>query len=149
MRIRRISHSSLVRTLVTLVTSACIGGNGTGLIGVSGEGGGSSNGAAPVLSFFAQPGTANVSQTFLVQVAASDSLGSLQAGFTGVVRLTLTSNSTGAGLHGVTAVRASDGIATFTGLSVDEAETYTLQASTTGAAPVTSSTFVITTPTTP
>ena len=149
MRIHRITHSSVVRTLVTLVTSACIGGNGTGLTGVIGDGGGASNGAAPVLSFFAQPGTANVSQTFLVQVAASDSLGSLQTGFTGVVRLRLTSNSTGAGLHGVTAVRASDGIATFTGLSVDKAGTYTLEATTTGAAAATSSSFVITTPTTP
>lgn len=153
MHLRRITHSSFVRTLVTLVTSACIGGAGSGLIGVNsdGDGGGTSNGgAAPVLSFFAQPGTANVGQTLsLVQVAASDSLGNVDTTFAGVIRVTLGSNSTGAGLHGTTAVRASNGVATFGNLAVDEAGTYTLRASANGAASVTSGAFIITTITTP
>ena len=154
MHIRRITHSSVVRTLVTLVTSACIGGNGSGLIGVNtdgdGNGNGTATGAVPVLSFFAQPGSANVGQRLpIVQVAASDSLGNVDTTFTGVIRVALASNSTGAGLHGVTAVRASDGVATFSNLAVDEAGTYTLRASANGAGSVTSSEFVITTITTP
>lgn len=150
MRAKRITHSSIVRTLVTLVTSACIGGTGSGLIGVNQDGGATSNGAAPVLSFFSQPGTANVSQVLpIVQVAASDSVGNVDTNFTGVIRLTLGSNSTGAGLHGNTAVRATNGIATFDDLAIDAAGTYTLRASTNGAAPVTSGAFVVTTVTGP
>lgn len=140
------THSSLARTLVTLVTSACIGGTGSGMIGVNTNGGGATTGVAPVLSFFAQPGSANVGQTLpAVQVAASDSLGNVDTTFTGVVTVALASNATGAGLHGNTAVRASNGVATFTNLSVDAAGTYTLRASASGAASVTSGAFVVTT----
>lgn len=150
MRIRRLTHSSVSRTLVTLVTSACIGGTGSGVLGVFGDTGGTSNGAAPVLSFFAPPGNGTVSQVLsIVQVAASDSLGSVDTTFTGIVRITLTSNATGAGLSGTTAVRANAGIATFTNLSIDKAGTYTLQASATGAAPITSNSFVVSNPATP
>ena len=150
MRIRLITHSSVARTLVTLVTSACIGGTGSGVVGVFGDGGGVSNRAAPVLSFFAQPGNGTVSQVLsIVQVAASDSLGSVDTTFTGIVSIALGSNATGAGLSGTTAVRANDGIATFTNLSIDKAGTYTLRASATGAGTITSSSFSITTGATP
>lgn len=150
MFMKRIAHSSVVRTLVTLVTSACIGGTGSGLIGVNQDDGGTRFGAAPVLSFFAQPGSANVDQTLpVVQVAANDSLGNVDTTFTGVIRLSLGSNSTGAGLHGVTAVRAANGVASFDDLAVDAAGTYTLRASANGAGSVTSSAFVISTVTGP
>ena len=150
MDLRRATHSSLARTLVTLVTSACIGGTGSGMIGVNTNDGGTTTGVAPVLSFFAQPGSANVGQTLpLVQVAASDSLGNVDTTFTGVIQVTLGSNSTGAGLHGVTAVRASNGVATFDDLAVDKAGTYTLRANANGAGSVTSGAFVITTVTGP
>ena len=146
MDLRRITHSSIARTLITFVTSACIGGTGSGLIGVNTSGGGTTNGVAPVLSFFAQPGSANVGQTLpIVQVAASDSLGNVDTTFTGVITVALASNSSGAGLHGNTAIRASDGVATFTDLSVDAAGTYSLRATASGAGSVTSSAFVITT----
>ena len=145
MELRRIAHSHVARTLISLVTSACIGGTGSGLIGVNTNDGGSTNGVAPVLSFFAQPGNANVGQTLpAVQVAASDSLGNVDTTFTGVITVALASNAAGAGLHGNTAVRASDGVATFTDLSIDVAGTYTLRATTGGAGSVTSSAFVIT-----
>lgn len=150
MDVKRLTHSSLARTLVTLVTSACIGGTGSGMIGVNTNDGGTTNGVAPVLSFFAQPGSANVGQTLpIVQVAASDSLGNIDTTFTGVITVTLAQNATGAGLHGNTSVRASDGVATFTDLSVDAAGTYTLRASASGAGSVTSGAFVITTLTGP
>jgi hypothetical protein len=150
MELRRITHSHLARTFISLVTSACIGGTGSGLIGVNTNDGGTTNGVAPVLSFFAQPGSANVGQTLpIVQVTASDSLGNIDTNFSGVITVTLASNATGAGLHGNTAVRASDGVATFTDLSVDAAGTYTLRATASGAGSVTSSAFVISTPTGP
>lgn len=136
-------------TLLALVTSACFEGQGSGLIGVSGDGGAGS-GAAQVLSFFSQPNTANVGQTMsTVQVVATDSVGSIDTTFEGGVTVSLASNSTGAGLNGTTTVRASDGVATFTNLSVDRAGTYTLRATASGAASVTSDPFTITTAATP
>lgn len=140
----------MVCALVAVVTIACIEPTRPVVIGVNGGNGGSSSGAAPVLSFVAQPNTAPVGQTLpLVAVAASDSLGSLDTTFTGVIQLTLGLNSTGAGLAGTTAVRASSGIATFDDLAVDRAGAYTLRASSTGAQSVTSSLFFISTTTGP
>ena len=147
---RRLTHSSLVRTLITLVITGC-GGTGVGVMGISGGDGGGTNGAAPVLGFFVQPSTTNVGATITpsVQVVARDSLGSIDSTFTGTITVTLTSNSTGAGLSGTTAVRAVDGISSFTNLAIDKAGTYTLQASATGSAAVASSAFSITSPTAP
>ena len=151
MDLRRLAHSHLTRTLISLVISACIdGGTGSRLIGVNTNDGGNTTGVAPVLSFFAQPGSANVGQTLpVVQVVASDSLGNIDPNFSGVITVTLGSNSSGAGLHGTTAVRATDGVATFSDLSVDAAGTYTLRATASGAGSVTSSAFVVTTATGP
>lgn len=151
MDLRRITHSSIARSLISLVTSACIGGTGSGMIGVNtNDGSGTTTSIAPVLSFFAQPGSANVGQTLpLVQVAASDSLGNIDTTFAGVIRLTLASSSSGGGLHGNTAVRTTDGVATFDDLAIDAAGTYTLRATAPGAGGVTSSAFVITTVTGP
>lgn len=145
----RITHSSVVRTLITLVTSGCIGGTGSLLTGTSGGGGG--NNTPPALSFFVQPNTTNVGQVISppVEILARDSLGSADSSFTGTIGISLTSNSTGAALSGTTAVRAVNGIATFANLAVDKAGTYTLQASTSGATAVSSTSFSITTPTTP
>lgn len=140
----RIPQSRLVGTLVTLVTSACIGGTGSGLTGVTG-GNGNAGGGALVLSYFAQPNTANAGQIMsAVQVVARDSLGSVVATFEGGVSVALASNSTGAGLSGTTTVRATDGVATFRNLSIDRPGTYTLRASASGAAAVTSDPFTIT-----
>jgi hypothetical protein len=112
--------------------------------GVSG-GNGSPNAAPLVLSYFSQPNAADVGQVMsAVRVVATDSLGSVATTFTGVVAVALASNSTGAGLNGTTTVRASNGTATFGNLSVDRAGTYTLRASASGAASVTSDPFTIT-----
>jgi hypothetical protein len=148
---RRLTHSSLVRTLVTLVISAC-GGPGSGLIGIatSGGGTGSTGSGADVLTFFAQPNTANVSQVMsTVQVGAIDSLGGVDTTFTDGITVTLGVNSTGAALSGTTTVRAVSGIATFGNLTVDQAGTYTLRATANGASAATSVPFAITRVTTP
>src|SRR5689334_11898172 len=110
----RFTHSRITRALITLVVSGCIGWNGPGPMGIAGGTGGTGgNGAPPVLSFFTQPGSADVGQALSsVQVVANDSLGGLDSTFTGTVTVTLGSNSTGAALGGTTALRPTNGIAT-------------------------------------
>jgi hypothetical protein len=61
--------------------------------------------------------------------------------------ISLASNPTGATLSGTTVQRAVRGIASFGDLAIDKPGTYTLQASTTGAPPVPSNAFTITTAT--
>lgn len=128
-----------------------MGGTGSGLIGIAtGDGGGSSNGP-PVLSFFVQPNSADAGTVISppVQVLASDSLGGIDSAFTGSITISLASNSAGGSLSGTTTARAVSGIASFTNLAIDKAGSYTLQASASGAASVTSSAFAVTTITTP
>ncbi len=141
----RIAHAALILTLVTLTSGGCFGGTGSGLVGTSGGDGGTGNGAA-VLDFFVQPNTANVRQVISppVEVVVRDSLGSIDSAFTATITIELGSNSTGAALSGTTSVRPTNGIATFSNLSVSEAGTYTLQAAS-GAASVTSGAFTIST----
>ncbi|HXG97581.1 MAG TPA: hypothetical protein VNJ06_10790 [Gemmatimonadales bacterium] len=146
----RIAHAALILTLVTLTGGGCFGGTGSGLVGTSGGDGGTGNGAA-VLDFFVQPNTANVGQVISppVEVLVRDSLGSIDSAFTASITMGLASNSTGAALGGTTTVRPTNGIATFSNLSVNAAGTYTLQASADGATSVTSGAFTITTATEP
>ncbi len=144
----RTTHSS---TLIALVISGCLGGTGSGLMGIAGGDGGGTSGSPPVLGFFVQPSTTDVGRVIspAVEVVARDSLGSTDTTFNGVITVSLTSNSTGASLSGTTAVRARDGVSAFTTLAVDKAGSYTLQASTSGAAAITSGVFSITSRTTP
>lgn len=141
----------LVRSLITLVISACIGGPGSGLIGITGgDGGGGGNGAPPVLAFFTEPGPANAGDVLSpVEVVAQDSVGGTDSTFSGSISIALTSNSTGATLGGTTTRAAVNGTVTFNNLVVDRAGTYTLQASASGAASITTDPFTITTPTGP
>lgn len=145
----RTIHAGIIGTLLAL-TTGCFGGTGSGLVGISGGDGGTGNGAA-VLDFFVQPNTANTDQVISppVEVLVRDSLGSIDSSFTASVTIDLASNSTGAALSGTTSVRPTNGIATFSNLSVNAAGTYTLQASADGAASVTSTSFSITTVTGP
>jgi hypothetical protein len=141
----------IVRTLITFVISGCGVGSGLTGFGISGGNGGGNNSVAPVLSFFTQPSTTNVDQIISppIQVLAKDSLGAPDSAFTGTITVTLTSNSTGAGLSGTTSVRPVNGIATFSNLAIDKAGTYTLTASTSGSIDATSSPFPVTTITGP
>ena len=145
----RIAHWSVTRTLVTLVISGCIGGTGSGLMGIAGGNGSSSK--PPILGFFVHPNSTNVNQIITppVQVVTRDSLGGIDSSFTGSITISLASNPTGAALSGTTAVRPVNGIASFGDLRIDKVGTYTLQASASGATPVTSNAFTITTVTAP
>lgn len=147
----RIAPLSVSGTLLAVLVSGCIGGTGSGLVGIAGGTGGTGSNGPPVLGFFVQPNSANVGQVIspAVEVVARDSLGGTDSSFTGTITIGLASNSTGASLSGTTGVRPVNGIATFTNLAIDKAGTYTLQASASGAAAVTSGAFTITTATTP
>ena len=146
----RIRYSNVVQVLLTAVASACFTGTGSGLTGISGGDNGGST-TAPVLGFFVQPNSANVGQVISppVEVVVRDSVGSIDSSFTESVTVGLASNPTGASLSGATLVRPVNGIATFSTLRIDKAGTYTLQASASDAATVTSTAFSIATVTTP
>ena len=145
----RITPLPVSGTLLALLVSGCFGGQGSGLVGISGGNGGSNT--PPVLGFFVQPNSANAGQTIspAVEVLARDSLGNINSSFTGAITIGFASNPTGANLSGTTVVRPVNGIASFGNLAIDRAGTYTLQASASGAAAATSGAFSITTVTEP
>lgn len=139
----RLTRSSLVRTLVTLVVSGCIGGGtGSNIIGIASEAGGTPH----TLRFTVQPSSANAGETITpaIQVTALDTLGQVDVNFAGSVSVTLSANPTGAFLDGAKTVGIVSGVASFGDLSVDRAGTgYTLRATASGASAVTSAGFSI------
>ena len=146
----RITPWRVSGTLLAILVSGCFGGQGSGLVGISGNGG-NGNSSPPVLGFFVQPNSADVGQIITppVEVVARDSVGSTDTSFTGSITISLASNSTGAALSGTTVVRSVNGIASFGNLAIDKAGTYTFQVSTSGATPVVSNAFTIITPNAP
>src|SRR5207249_3320041 len=103
-------------------------------------------GTATQLVFGTQPGTTVAGQqiTPAVKVRALDALGNVATGFTGAVAIALGNNPGGSTLSGTTPVTAVSGVATFF-VSLNKAGTgYTLTASASGFAPVTSTAFDIT-----
>src|SRR5207244_2825576 len=104
-------------------------------------------GVATQLVFGTQPSTtvANRLITPAVKVTALDALGNQVPSFTRSVTVALGANSGGATLSGTTPVAAVGGVATFVDLSLNKTATgYTLTASASGFAPVTSTAFDIT-----
>src|SRR5213593_4670905 len=104
-------------------------------------------GTATQLVFGTQPGTtvANRLITPAVKLRALDAFGNLATGFSGTVAVALGANPGGATLSGTTPVAAIGGVATFYDLSLNKTGTgYTLTASGSGFAPVTSTPFDIT-----
>lgn len=103
--------------------------------------------AATTLVFGTQPGTTVASHQFspAVKVRALDPFGNVATAFGGQISVALGANPGGATLGGTTPVAAVNGVATFFDLSVNRTGTgYTLTASATGFAPVTSTAFDIT-----
>src|SRR3989442_441188 len=103
-------------------------------------------GTATQLVFSQQPGTtvANHQISPAVKVRALDAFGNVATGFTDLVTLALGNNPGNATLSGTTPVAAVNGVATFF-VSLNKAGTgYTLTASASGFATVTSTTFDIT-----
>lgn len=103
---------------------------------------------AAKLQFTVEPvaTTAGATITPAVNVTAKDSVGNVQAGFTGNVTLSITAGTGGAGaiLSGTTTMAAVAGVATFSNLTIDKAATgYTLSATATGVSGATSAGFDI------
>ena len=147
----RIPHANVIGALLLLVAGGCMGGTGSGLVGICCGNGGNGSNTAPVLGFFVQPNTSNVGRviTPAVEVVVRDTLGNINSSFTGPITIGFGSNPTGANLSGTTVVPTVNGIASFGNLAIDRAGTYTLQASASGADAVTSGAFSITTVTEP
>src|SRR5438094_623203 len=134
----------------TLTASASGGGltaSSTGLARAASDAFEVTAGAATQLVFGTQPGTtvADHNITPAVKVRALDALGNLVPSFTGNVSIATGTNPGGATLSGTTPVAAIGGVATFYDLSLNKTGTgYTLTASGSGFAPVTSAPFDIT-----
>src|SRR5438874_2505132 len=104
-------------------------------------------GAATQLAFSTEPRTTVADHQIspAVKVRALDALGNPVPSFTGSVRIAPGNNPGGATLSGTTPVAAVSGVATFFDLSLNKTGTgYTLTASASGFAPVTSAAFDIT-----
>jgi hypothetical protein len=87
-----------------------------------------SHGAATKLAFTTQPPASIASAVgFGVAVTVQDAAGNTVTGNSSIVSLALT-NPAGATLSGSAAIAASNGVATFNGLSLDKAGSYTLTA---------------------
>ena len=104
-------------------------------------------GAATQLVFTVQPPTSvTVGAQFTVQVAAQDDQGTTDPTFVEDVSLAIGAGSPGGTLSGTTTVSAVNGVATFSGLSLDVAGAgYTLVASALNLPDVTSNSFAVTT----
>jgi hypothetical protein len=76
-------------------------------------------------------------------VDAEDPHGNIDPNFNGSVSVALTNNPGGANLGGTTTATASSGVAQFTGLTIDQAGTYTLQATSAGLTPATSESLYV------
>jgi hypothetical protein len=98
------------------------------------------------LSFFVQPtdATAGASIAPAIQVEVQDTFGNRLTSASDSITLGIGNNPGGGTLSGTTTVNASNGLATFSGLSIDKAGAgYTLTASAAGPLSGTSSTFAI------
>jgi hypothetical protein len=104
--------------------------------------------AAPtMLVFTAQPSNvmAGAQITPAVQVTARDGSGNTTTSFTGTVTVAIGTNPGGGTLSGTKTVAATNGVATFSGLSIDKAGAgYTLRGSAAGLIDATSSAFNVT-----
>src|SRR2546422_6751327 len=103
--------------------------------------------AATKLAFTVQPTNAAGAQpiTPAVQVAVQDAVGNTVSAATNAVTVTLASNPSGVTLGGTMTVSASQGIATFADLRIDQPGSgYTLGASAAGLSGATSTPFAVT-----
>jgi hypothetical protein len=92
------------------------------------------------------PASVAVNGKFGLTVAAWDGLGNIDTAFRGVVKITLENNPGGARPGGTLSVSAQNGVATFSGISLNQVGTgYTLQVSSTGLGSEITTPFNVTT----
>ena len=104
---------------------------------------------ATQLRFTVQPQATQAGQTIAppVQVSALDANGTLVTSFSGAITVAIGTNPASGTLSGTRTVNATNGVATFANLSINNAGTgYTLQATSSGLTSVTSSAFDVTAP---
>jgi hypothetical protein len=96
--------------------------------------------ATQLVLTYAPPADVTAGVGFSLNLAAEDQYGNVDPSFTGSVTLALADNPSGAALGGTAKVSFSNGVAVFTGLSLDtvSAELYTFQATSQGLAPTAS-----------
>jgi len=113
--------------VLLLVAAACdpTVDNGILGIGVSGDGGGGTGGVATKLVFTGQPQStpATAAMASAVTVQAEDGVGQVDTTYSGVITLSLSPNPDTASLGGNFSVSAINGVATFSNLTVDKADT--------------------------
>ena len=91
------------------------------------------------------PSTVTAGSPFGLTVDAEDDSGNLLSSFDGAVTVAMASNPGGATLGGTLTVTASDGVATFSGLTLNKAASgYTLQLSASGIAGATTTAVTVT-----
>ena len=103
-------------------------------------------GAAASLAFATQPPASSLSLApFGFAVTAKDAVGNVATGFTGPVTVAIGTNPAGGALSGTLTHNAVAGVATFSGISIDNVGAgYTLVASASGLTSGTSAAFAIT-----
>jgi parallel beta-helix repeat protein len=90
------------------------------------------------------PSSITAGNSFSVVVDAETANGTVATSFTGSVTIALANNPTGGTLNGTLTVTAVNGVATFSGLTLDKAGTgYTLQATSSGLTAATTTAFDI------
>ncbi len=101
------------------------------------------NPATQLLVTLQPPISVTAGQTFGLSVEAVDALGNLDATFNGPVTLALGNNPGGVTLGGTLTVNAVNGVATFSGLTLDKAGIYTLLVSSNGLIGTTTRAFTV------
>ncbi len=97
------------------------------------------------LAITVQPGDAQAGAAIPLQVTAMDAFGNTNTSFTGNITVAIANNPAGGTLSGTMTVSASQGIATFMDLRIDQVGSgYTLAATAPGLTPDTSASFDVT-----
>lgn len=145
---RRMMTGILILAAVAAV--ACDPTTDEGILGFGvggGGGGGGTGGVATHLVFTQQPAStqATAAMASAVIVEALDGVGQIDTTYSDVIALSFSSNPDGAALGGNTSVSAINGVATFSNLTVDKADTgYTLLATSGALTSAVSAKFTIT-----
>jgi hypothetical protein len=91
------------------------------------------------------PASVVVNSGFALQASVEDAYGNVETSASNTVKVALANNPTGAKLGGTVSVKASKGVASFSGLTLNKAGTgYTLQATSSGLSSATSSAIAVT-----
>ncbi|MBA3531494.1 MAG: hypothetical protein H0T73_06180 [Ardenticatenales bacterium] len=132
--------------VVTQTGTYTIAATATGLISTDNASFTITAAALSTMRFSQQPTTILYNTDFspAIAVQLTDQYGNARTDNSVAITLTVASSSNTAGvLDGTTTVNTTAGVATFTGLDMDELGTHTLQAASTGLTSVTSSSFII------